>query len=900
MKIELKALIEKLNPVCRRALERAAEFCVSQTNYNVEVEHLFKALLDMRESDFHVILRHFRVDEAKLQEELTAGIDTFKRGNSRTPAFSPNIVRLLESGWSVSSLLLGSDKVRSGSLVMAAITNPTVRGSLQETAPSLIGINREKLEEALPELAAHSPEALGEQGAKAGAGKARGGVSAPSPGPSMPSAPAGESALDRFTVDLTALARVGGIDPITGRDEEIRQIIDILMRRRQNNPILTGEPGVGKTAIVEGFAMRVAARDVPEALQEATVRALDLGLLQAGAGIKGEFEQRLKNVIEEVKASVTPIILFIDEAHTIIGAGGQEGQGDAANLLKPALARGELRTIAATTWSEYKKYVEKDAALARRFQVIKVDEPDEEKARRMLRGMVGHLERHHGVRILEDAIRDAVELSSRHISGRKLADKAVSVLDTACARVAIAKGSPPVQLEDAIREAAQYEVELAVLEREQRSGFDHDDRVKHLTRGLARSKLRRQELEVRWKNELKVVQEIDRIHGILDGTIRVDTDDEESTEVEDLQGRLVELNAELAELQGDEALVPTCVDSGVVASVISGWTGIPVGKMVKNEIRTVLSLRRRLEERIIGQPEALESLCRRIGTSSAGLEDPNKPTGVFLLVGPSGVGKTETARALADALYGGERNMVSVNMSEYQEAHTVSSLKGAPPGYVGYGTGGVLTEAVRRRPYSVVLLDEVEKAHADVIELFYQVFDRGQMEDGEGQVIDFRHTLIILTSNVAADTISQMVRRSESRPDAETIVEAIRPELRSYFPAALLGRLVTVPFYPLGDQEIEEIIALKLAEVQRRVWQKHLTDLTYDPEVVKAVAKRCTEVDSGARNIDYILSDSMLPELSTKILEYMADGEPLGLINVGLADGGGFDYALKAREIAAS
>ena len=892
MKIELKAIIEKLNPLCRKALEGAAELCVGQSNYNVEVEHLFKALLAMPESDFHVILRHFRVDESKLDAELTAGIDSFKRGNSRTPAFSPNVVRLLEAAWGVSSLLLNDDRVRSGAMLMSAVSNPTVRGSLEDTAP-------EKLEEALPELCAHSPEGGG-TGSPPDPTKG-GGPTRPMAGPT-PSAPRassgggkGQSALDRFTVDLTALARVGGIDPISGRDDEIRQIIDILMRRRQNNPILTGEPGVGKTAIVEGFAMRVAARDVPEPLQEAAVRTLDLGLLQAGAGVKGEFEQRLKDVIEEVKSAVVPVILFIDEAHTIIGAGGSEGQGDAANLLKPALARGELRTIGATTWSEYKKYIERDPALARRFQVVKVDEPDEESAQRMLRGMVGHLERHHGVRIIDDAIRDAVELSHRYITGRQLPDKAVSVLDTACARVAIGKGSQPVQLEDAIREAALYEVELSVLEREQRSGTDHDDRVKHLTRGIARAKVRRAELEKRWKQEVEKVEQIDRIHGILDGTIRVDED--EASEPEELQPELIRLEAELAEIQGDDPLVPTCVDGNVVASVISGWTGIPVGKMVANEIRTVLSLRRRLEERVIGQPQSLETLCRRIGTSSAGLEDPDKPTGVFMLAGPSGVGKTETARALADALYGGERNMIVVNMSEYQEAHTVSSLKGAPPGYVGYGTGGVLTEAVRRRPYSVVLLDEVEKAHPDVLELFYQVFDRGQMEDGEGQLIDFKHTLIILTSNVGADTISEVTRRSEKRPSADAVIEMIRPELRKHFPAAFLGRLAMVPFYPLGDQEIQEIIALKLAEIQRRVWQKHLTDLTYDPAVVKAVSDRCTEVDSGARNIDFILSDTMLPELSTKILEFMADGEPLGQIHVSLGAKGGFEYELSPPDL---
>jgi type VI secretion system protein VasG len=903
MKVELKALIEKLNPLCRKALEKAADLCVRQTNYNVEVEHLFRAILDMGESDLHLGLRHFRIDQAKLEAELTKGIDSFPRGNSRTPAFSPNLLRLMERAWSVSSLHFDAVRVRSGGLLLAALGDPTIRGSLQDTAPSLAGINLESAEEALGELVRYSPES-------------EGGAATPLTGAaeaSAPSAPAAaapslsDNALDRFTVDLTSLARVGGVDPITGRDEEIRQIVDILMRRRQNNPILTGEPGVGKTAIVEGFAMRVAAGDVPAPLKNATVRTLDLGLLQAGAGVKGEFEQRLKSVIEEVKASVSPVILFIDEAHTIIGAGGAEGQGDAANLLKPALARGELRTIAATTWSEYKRYVEKDSALARRFQVIKVHEPDEDTACRMLRGMVRYLERHHGVRVLEEAVQDAVELSHRHIPGRKLPDKAVSVLDTACARVAIGKGSPPVQLDDAIREASQFEVELEVLEREQRSGTDHTDRVNHLKLGLARAKLTRNELEERWKKETGIAEEIDRVHAILDGRSTPSRPGEADADVlepmddaDALRARLVGLNERLAEIQGDDPLVPTCVHSGVVASVISGWTGIPVGRMVSNEIRTVLSLERRLQDRIIGQPEAIESLCRRIGTSSAGLKDPNKPTGVFLLVGPSGVGKTETARALADLLYGGERNMISVNMSEYQEAHTVSSLKGAPPGYVGFGTGGVLTEAVRRRPYSVVLLDEVEKAHADVIELFYQVFDRGQMEDGEGQLIDFKHTVIILTSNVGGDSISRMVREAPTRPTGDEILEAIRPELRSYFPAAFLGRLVTVPFFPLGDSEIVEIIELQLAEIQKRLWEGYHADLTYDPDVVRAVAQRCTEVDSGARNIDSILTDTMLPELSIHVLEHMADGRPLDSIRVRLDDGGGFAYELGTGEVAVS
>lgn len=917
MKVEPKVLIAKLNPVCRRGFEGAAQLCVSHTNYDVEVEHLFRAILNLEETDIHLVLRHFDVEESKLTAELTKSIDGFKRGNTRTPAFSPHIPRLLELAWSVSSLHFRSDQIRSVALLLAALSDPALRGTLQDSAPSLLGIPRESLEKNAKELVRYSAES----GRTSSSLEADLPTSTPrtdsTTGKPVEAAPLDpdnaldpepgldpDSALERFTVDLTGLARAGGIDPIRGRDAEIRQIVDILMRRRQNNPILTGEPGVGKTAIVEGFAIRIASGDVPEPLKNASVRALDLGLLQAGAGVRGEFEQRLKSVIAEVGGSLHPVILFIDEAHTIIGAGGPEGQGDAANLLKPALARGELRTIAATTWSEYKKYVEKDPALARRFQVIKVDEPSAEEAREMLRGMVGHLERHHGVRILEEAIRDAVDLSHRHISGRQLPDKAVSVLDTACARVAIGKSAPPVQLDDAVREAEQVTLELDALEREQRSGGDHGDRIAHLKRALERAQQSEEKFRTRWEEERSLVEEIDETHALLGGHRRTEKDGDDA-EVADMDvatvtERLAELNARLEEAQGEDPLVPTCVNSSVVASVISGWTGIPVGKMVKDEIRTVISLRNRMEDRVIGQPEALEVLCRRIGTSSANLEDPNKPTGVFLLVGPSGVGKTETARTLAEFLYGGERNLVTVNMSEYQEAHTVSSLKGAPPGYVGFGTGGVLTEAVRRRPYSVVLLDEVEKAHSDVMELFYQVFDRGQMEDGEGQGIDFRHTLIVLTSNVGADTITQACRDSEQRPTTEELIELLGPELRSYFPAALLGRLVTVPYYPLGDEQIVDIIELKLAEIQKRVWEQHNADLTYEPGIVKIIADRCTEVDTGARNIDYILSDTMLPELSLRVLEQMAERRPLTAVHVRLGDNGQFEYDLDSQDAHAS
>lgn len=921
MKVELKVLIEKLNPLARGALESAAELCVRQSNYNVELEHYLRTVLDRTDSDVQVILRQYDVDQARLLDELTRAIESFARGNTRTPALSPNIPRLLERAWSVASLQLGGQQIRSGTLLVAALTDSALRGVLQESAPSLLHIPRDRLEADLGELLAHSPEGPAkldagrldagrrDPGAPSRPNEAASASASPSasstPPASRASARGPDSALDRFTIDLTALARAGGIDPIRGRDAEIRQIIDILMRRRQNNPILTGEPGVGKTAVVEGFALRVAAGQVPENLRGASVRTLDLGLLQAGAGVKGEFEHRLKTVINEVHSSPVPIILFIDEAHTIIGAGGAEGQGDAANLLKPALARGELRTIAATTWSEYKKYVEKDPALARRFQVIKVEEPDESTATEMLRGMVAHLERHHGVRITDAALRSAVELSHRHISGRQLPDKAISVIDTACARVAIGQSSAPRQVEDAAREVQRLEIELAILERELASGADHEDRIEQLRSRLARARLAQLKLEERWHEEAGLVRRLNTVQALLEGDTPPEgeaLDDVEElddpSDVATLNWKRDELTRKLEALRDGEVLVPVCVDDDMVAAVISDWTGIPVGKMVKNEIRTVISLRTRMQDRIIGQNHALEAIARRIGTSSAHLEDPQKPSGVFLLVGPSGVGKTETAVTLADFLYGGERNMITVNMSEYQEAHTVSSLKGAPPGYVGYGSGGVLTEAVRRRPYSVVLLDEVEKAHPDVLELFYQVFDKGFMEDGEGQHIDFRHTIILLTSNVGSDTIIRACQSSEGGlPQPDELIDHIRPELRAHFPAAFLGRLVVVPYLPLQDSEIGEIVRLKMARVQKRFWERHGAELTFDPEVVDLIAQRCTEVDSGARNIDHILSDGILPELSVHVLEEMAEGRRLAGVHIGVAEPGVFTYDLAAHEV---
>jgi type VI secretion system protein VasG len=689
--------------------------------------------------------------------------------------------------------------------------------------------------------------------------------------------------LDQYTVNLTENARKGKIDPVLGRDAEIRQIIDILMRRRQNNPILTGEAGVGKTAVVEGFAMRIANGEVPPPLKNVTLRTLDLALLQAGAGIKGEFENRLKGLIEEVKSSPTPIILFIDEAHTMIGAGGQAGQNDAANLLKPALARGELRTIAATTWSEYKKYFEKDPALARRFQVVKVDEPTEKTCMVMIRGIAGSLEKHHKVRILDDGVNAAVRFSHRYLAGRQLPDKAVSVLDTACARLALGQNSVPPAIEDATRELDDLAVQERVLTREAAAGADHAERLEAIKSRRAAVQERLAALKERFEKESGLVARIRELRTKLEEGSAGDGQ-------AGMRAELDQLNAGLEVLQGDSPLLRVCVDGHIVGEVISAWTGIPVGKMLKDEVQTVLTLESHLGSRVIGQDHALEAISQRIRTSRASLEDPHKPIGVFMLVGPSGIGKTETALALADLMYGGERNLITINMSEFQEAHTVSTLKGSPPGYVGYGEGGVLTEAVRRRPYSVVLLDEVEKAHPDVLELFFQVFDKGMMEDGEGREIDFKNTIIILTSNAATDTMMKLCADPETMPTPEGIVKAMKPELNKIFKPAFLGRLVVIPFYPIRDENLKRIIVLKLAKIQRRLQENHKIELLCDDALVDEVARRCTEVESGARNVDNILTNTLLPEISRQILSRIAEGQRLESIHVGVAMDGSFQY----------
>ncbi|SDK88798.1 type VI secretion system protein VasG [Pseudomonas delhiensis] len=870
--MNLKSLFAKLNDSCRSATEGAAALCLAERHYDVDIEHLLLQLLDAEGNDLQAILRHYEVRPDRLQAQLQQALAGFKTGNARTPALSPHITRLIERAWVLASIEYGEAQIRSGHLFQALLDDAELRRVALGSAPELEKINPDDLRLNLVALTEASGEALQAQAAP------QQGAAGAAPGASRGKTPA----LDQYTIDLTRNAREGRIDPVLGREAEVRQMVDILTRRRQNNPILTGEAGVGKTAVVEGLALRIAQGEVPPPLQGVAIHTLDLGLLQAGAGVKGEFENRLKQVIEEVKRSLHPIILFIDEAHTLIGSGGQAGQNDAANLLKPALARGELRTIAATTWAEYKKYFEKDAALARRFQVVKVEEPDEDSAIHMLRGLLEKMQAHHRVAVLDDAIVQAVRLSSRYLSGRQLPDKAVSVLDTACARVALAQAAQPGALEDCLREGDNLRAEIAVLEKESASGADHAARLAELKAALEQARQREEVLKAQWQRELELVK---RLHELETRA--------EAGEGEALRADLAALRAELAEVQGEAPLVHARVDGGTIGEVISAWTGIPLGKMLRDEIDTVQRLPALLGERVLGQDHALEEIGKRIRISRARLEDPNKPIGVFLLLGPSGVGKTESALALADILYGGERNLITINMSEYQEAHTVSSLKGSPPGYVGYGEGGVLTEAVRRKPYSVVLLDEVEKAHPDVLELFFQVFDKGVLDDGEGREINFRNTVIILTSNVGTDRIMQWCLGAEAAPAPAEIVEGLRDTLNQVFKPAFLGRLNIVPYYPVQDAVLQRIVALKLERLRQRFERNHQATLSFDAELVPAIAARCTEVDSGARNIDNILSGTLMPELAQRVLERMAQGKPLQSLSVRLGKDGDFAYRIR-------
>jgi type VI secretion system protein VasG len=886
MSSTLKTLISKLGADVRQAAERAVNICISNGHFEVEPEHLLLALLEQPKSDVCTILRRSSVSQEILRADLEDELKTLRTGNARQPVFARSLSTLLESAWLISSLHTQDAFIRGGHLLLALLTHPELSQAAKRTSPILGKLPTEELTQHFDRFIHGSSE--------------------------QPVAPSSDTviddgsvkrlktpALDQFTTNLTQRARDGLVDPVIGRETEIRQVIDILMRRRQNNPILTGEAGVGKTAVAEGLALAIVTNEVPDTLQGVELHALDMGLLQAGASVKGEFENRLKNVIEEVKKSERPIILFIDEAHTLIGAGGMAGQNDAANLLKPALARGELRTLAATTWAEYKKYFEKDAALARRFQMVKVDEPSEEVAASMLRAMVPVLEQHFNIRVLDEAVTEAVRLSNRYITGRQLPDKAVSVLDTACSRVALSQKSRPALIADAQKFLHSLDAESSALSREQSTGSDHSRRLLEVA---SQREMLVEQIEADstiWKQESALTG---RIHDLLKQVEQAEDSSLSTTgsgKPKAPKKSLLRLELDgalenLALLQGERPLLPLQVSAAVVAQVISAWTGIPLGKMIKDDIRTVRTLREVLEARVIGQSHALDAIAQRVRTARANLESPDKPKGVFMFVGPSGVGKTETALALADALYGGERKLISINMSEYQEAHSVSGLKGSPPGYVGYGEGGVLTEAVRNSPYSVVLLDEVEKAHPDVLEMFYQIFDKGVMDDAEGREISFRNTLIILTSNIASATIMQacLNKTPDEMPDVASLTVAIRPALYQTFKPAFLARMKVIPYYPISDDAFESITRLKLDRIGKRIAANHRAEFFYDDALVDSLIARCTDGDSGARSIDHLIEGSLLPDMADTLLARMADGKGVQRIKVGV-NKRGFTYSFK-------
>lgn len=875
--ISRAALFGKLNSVGYKAIEAATVFCKLRGNPYVELVHWFHQLLQLQDSDLHRITRQFNVEPARLARDLTDALDRLPRGSTAITDLSSHVEEAVERGWVYGSLMFGESQVRTGYLLIGILKTPSLQRALSGLSAEFEKIKVETLSERFDEYVGDSPEhALGASdgfNAASTPGEASGALA--------PSAMGKLEALKRFTVDMTEQARSGMLDPIVGRDEEIRQMVDILMRRRQNNPILTGEAGVGKTAVVEGFALRIVAGDVTPALKEVELRSLDVSLLQAGASMKGEFEQRLRHVIEDAQASPKPIILFIDEAHTLVGAGGAAGTGDAANLLKPALARGTLRTVAATTWAEYKKHIEKDPALTRRFQVVQVGEPSEDKALLMMRGVASTMEKHHQVQILDEALEASVKLSHRYIPARQLPDKSVSLLDTACARVAVSLHAVPAQVDDSRRRIEALETELQIIGREHAMGINTGSRRGHSEALLRSEQSRLTALESRWSDEKTLVDELLATRTQLRDVAGVVDQDSSTEQCHALRKQLIDLQSRLSALQGESPLILPTVDYQAVASVVADWTGIPVGRMARNELETVLNLDQHLKKRIIGQDHALHMIAKRIQTSRAGLDNPSKPIGVFLLAGTSGVGKTETALALAEALYGGEQNVITINMSEFQEAHTVSTLKGAPPGYVGYGEGGVLTEAVRRKPYSVVLLDEVEKAHPDVHEVFFQVFDKGVMEDGEGRVIDFKNTLILLTTNAGTELISHLCADAQNMPEPEAIAKALRQPLLDIFPPALLGRLVTIPYYPLSDTQLKAITRLQLNRIKQRVESTHKVAFDYDDAVVDLIVSRCTETESGGRMIDAILTHTLLPDMSREFLTRMLDGKPMAGVRVG-------------------
>lgn len=874
--VDIKSLLGRLNTHCTRSLEAAAGLCVSRTHYEVSLEHMLSKLMEAPQSDLPLILRHFEIDPARLKKMIDRSLESLKTGNAAKPVFSPLLMDWFQEAWLVGSINLGDTRIRSGALIMALLNRPS-QFFTGECADLLSTISKDALLAGFREIVKNSDEKRSE-------GRE---IS------EEDDLPADATALGRFCVDFTQKARDGEIDPVFGRDREIRQMVDILARRRKNNPIVVGEAGVGKTAVVEGLALRIVEEDVPDLLQGVAILGLDMGLLQAGAGMKGEFESRLKSVITEIKSSEKPIILFIDEAHTLIGAGGSAGMSDAANLLKPALARGELRTVAATTWSEYKKYFEKDAALARRFQLVKLDEPSEETAVVILRGLKSKYEETHHVAVRDDAIRAAAELSSRYISGRLLPDKAVDLLDTSAARVKVLLTAKPDVIEDKERSIQNLEREKNALERDQLNGFKIDkDRVTEIDSELASLKSEIEQLTDRWIKEKDLAKTIIECRKSLyemkkEGAVS----EENETE---LAAKMADSVKALEIIQSDYALVHTEVDPDVVSKVVSDWTGVPLGKLMRDEAQNIINLEDNLKQRIKGQDEALKNITEVIKSAKAGIKDPSQPLGVFLLAGPSGVGKTETGLAIADLLFGGENFMVTVNMSEFQEKHTVSRLIGSPPGYVGFGEGGVLTEAVRQRPYSVVLLDEVEKGHLEVLNLFYQVFDKGMLSDGEGRLIDFKNTVIFLTSNLATDVITQMCSGDEI-PPLEIINQAVRPILSNHFKPALLARMTVLPYLTLKPEILKGIVALKMNKLVNRLVETHKMKLTYSDDVVNQIAARCTEVETGARNIDYIMTGSIMPRMSQEILTRMTQEEMPTRVHLGLSEEGTFDISFEGK-----
>jgi type VI secretion system protein VasG len=867
-----RALIGKLSPVARKAVEKAASIAVSQRHFAIELEHVVLALMQEERSGVRSAFKKYGVSTEQLEGDILSRFESFDKGHSSAPSFSPNVVELIRKGWLLSSLEYGESQVTGIALLVALFKEESMNLQLMSHLRALSyfedqdfvrnGPNLIKLEQ--PEQTVPNTE-VAEEGGE----------------PNMVAPASQQEALDAYTLDLTASARDGKLDPVVGRETEIRQMIDILCRRRQNNPILTGEAGVGKTAVVEGLAQRIVDGEVPDTLKEVDIRILDLTLLQAGAGVRGEFENRLKGVIDEVKQSSRPIILFIDEAHTLIGAGNSGGQGDAANILKPALARGELRTIAATTWAEYKKYFEKDAALTRRFQVVKVEEPTPENAMRMLRTIAPAFEKHHQVMILDEAIRDAVLMSKRYISGRQLPDVCVSVLDTACSRVNLELRNIPGQLDDVQALIDQNEKQLSSAEREAGLYGANEADIEQLRTRIAELNASKEEIQARWQEEKALVERILEVRNALQ---------EENSDAD--KSQLNELLDQLKNLQGETPLVRPHVDSQVVAEVIASWTGIPAGRMVSSEIQKVLTVQDELKKRIIGQDHALEAVSQSVRISSAKLKDPKQPIGVFMFCGSSGVGKTETALALADLLYGGEQNMTVINMSEFKEEHKVSLLMGSPPGYVGYGEGGVLTEAVRRKPYSVILLDEMEKAHPGVQDVFYQVFDKGSMKDGEGRDIDFRNTLIIMTTNAGTETISRVCADPDTAPLPEQLEGLVKDELLTHFKPAFLGRARLVPFVPLHDEVMAGIVRLQLGRVGQRLSDQYQAQFEFSDAVVETIVSRCKEVDTGARNAIHIINRSLLPEISMRILESMGDEQGLSRVEIDVDEHSQFCFNL--------